>query len=65
MSLRDIGGHVSSRIDQPVSNETRVQLKELLTQIQSAVESEPASSEAEKADALGDSIQPMGIYLNI
>ncbi len=52
VSLRDISGQVSNQINQLGGSETQVQLKDLLTQLQSAVETEPTLSEDEKAEAL-------------
>ena len=52
VSLRDISGEVSNQINQLGGSETQAQLKDLLTQLQSAIEAEPALSEDEKAEAL-------------
>lgn len=43
---------VSNRINQLEETETQVQLKNLLTQLQAAIESEPGLSEEEKTEAL-------------
>lgn len=52
VSLRDISGQVSNQINQLGGSETQAQLQDLLTQLQSAIETEPALSEDEKAEAL-------------
>ncbi len=52
VSLRDTSGQVSNQINQLGGSETQAQLKDLLTQLQSAIETEPALSKDEKADAL-------------
>ena len=52
VSLRDISGHVSNQINQLGGGATQTQLKDLLTQLQTAIKTEPALSEDEKTEAL-------------
>lgn len=52
VSLRDISGQVSNQINQLSGSETQAQLKDLLTQLQAAIETEPALNEDDKTEAL-------------
>jgi hypothetical protein len=46
VSLRDISGEVNTQVNQLSNGETQAQLKDLLTQLQTAIEVEPALSES-------------------
>ncbi|NEP17909.1 MAG: hypothetical protein F6J97_13560 [Leptolyngbya sp. SIO4C1] len=52
VSLRDVSGQVNNQINQLSGGETQTQLKDLLTQLQAAIETEPALSPDDKAEAL-------------
>ena len=52
VSLRDISGQVNNQIAQLDNSSTQTQLKELLTQLETAIQSEPNLSEEQKTEAL-------------
>ena len=52
VSLRDTSGQVTNQITQLGDNPTQAQLKDMLAQLQAAIEEEPNLSEAEKTEAL-------------
>ena len=52
VSLRDTSGQVSNQLAQLSGEPTQTQLKDLLTQLQNAIETELSLSEEQKADAL-------------
>ena len=52
VSFRDISGQVNNQIDQLSNEPTQTQLKDLLTQLQTAIEAEPALNEEQKTEAL-------------
>ncbi len=52
VSLRDISGQVTNQISEIGDEPTQAQLKDMLAQLQAAIEGEPNLSEAEKTDAL-------------
>ncbi len=52
VSLRDISGQVNNQIAQLSDEPTQTQLKDLLTQLQTTIEAEPALDEAQKTEAL-------------
>lgn len=60
MSLRDISGKVTNQITQLSNEPTQAQLKELLAQLQTAIESEESFSEDEKTEALAE-VQQLAI----
>ncbi len=52
VSLRAISGQVNNQITQLSDEPTQTQLKDLLTQLQTAIEAEPAFTEEQKTEAL-------------
>ena len=54
VNLRDISGQVNNQIAQLSDETTQTQLKDLLTQLQTAIETEPNLKEEEKAEALSE-----------
>ena len=52
VSLRDTSGQVTNQITQLGDDPTQAQLKDMLAQLQAAIESEPDLSEADKTEAL-------------
>jgi len=52
VSLRDISGQVNNQIAQLDDSPTQAQLKDLLTQLETAIQSEPNLSEGQKTEAL-------------
>jgi uncharacterized protein YjbI with pentapeptide repeats len=52
VSLRDISSQVNNQINQLSNGEIQARLKDLLTQLQIAIEIEPALNETDKAEAL-------------
>jgi uncharacterized protein YjbI with pentapeptide repeats len=54
VSLRDISGQVTNQISALSNEPTRTQLKDMLAQLQTAIEAESSLSEEEKTDALAE-----------
>ncbi|MGB3300239.1 MAG: pentapeptide repeat-containing protein, partial [Phormidesmis sp.] len=54
VNLRDISGQVNNQIAQLSDESTQTQLKDLLTQLQTAIETEESLSEGEKTEALAE-----------
>jgi len=52
VSLRDISGQVNNQLAQLSDDPTQTQLKDFLTQLQTAIEAEPALTEEQKTEAL-------------